>query len=107
MYNFLTNLNHKNIFTIGLCLRLSIFIYLILFPFDHASVGQIGPLVFQQKINDIQFYLNFGEHCSDCFDKVAPWIRKWNYEYIFTFNLRSLLLRIWAWHPGHPGPPAP
>lgn len=86
MYNFLTNLNHKNIFIIGVCLRLSIFIYLILFPFDHADVGKIGPLTFQTKINDLEFYLQFGEQCRYCFDQVAPWLRKYDYEYVFQFS---------------------
>ena len=50
----------KNIIAFGISYRIIIFIFLIIFPFEHLQFGSIDPISYQD-FGDFQFYNKFGE----------------------------------------------
>lgn len=87
---FDNNINFKHIFSLGLILRIIIFLYLILFPITHNLYGEISPFTYQ-TFSDLGFYITFGEKkfsLVDFFDI---------YKKVFTINFDQINNR-------YPGP---
>ena len=73
----------KNIIVLGICYRIIIFIFLIIFPFEHIHFGSISPISYHDY-GDFKFYDQFGEKKFE----IANFFS--NYNSVLTLNISNI-----------------
>lgn len=73
----------KNIIAFGISYRIIIFIFLIIFPFEHLQFGSIDPISYQD-FGDFQFYYKFGEKEFEILNFLS------NYYSVLTLNISNI-----------------